>query len=50
MNAENKRKIYRLKQQIEMMRADEKVFGLVREDLEKINLWIKEIVLLKKVT
>jgi len=32
---------------IKMMREDEEIFGLVREDREKISNWIKEINLLK---
>jgi len=33
---------------IRMMRKDEEMFGLVREDREKINGWIAEINKLKK--
>ena len=32
---------------IRMMREDEKIFGLVREDREKINEWIAQINVLK---
>ena len=32
---------------INMMREDEKIFGLVREDIEKIYTWLKEIQKLK---
>jgi len=35
---------------IRMMREDEEIFGLVREDSEKINGWISEINRLKTKT
>ena len=35
------------KKLIEMMRSDGKIFGLVREDYEKINEWTKKIVQMK---
>ncbi|KKK94272.1 hypothetical protein LCGC14_2684500, partial [marine sediment metagenome] len=40
---ENKERIEYLNNLIRMMREDEEIFGLVREDRDKIREWTKEI-------
>ena len=44
---EKQKRISELKNLIKMMREDEEIFGLVREDREKISKWINEIVRLQ---
>lgn len=48
MKKEIEEQIKRNYELIEMMREDEKDFGLVNEDKDKINQWNKEIILLKQ--
>jgi len=43
----NKERIAYLEEAIKGMRADGEIFGLVGEDRDKINEWIKEIIKLK---